>query len=299
MSWSGGLDSTYIVMKYVMSGETVQPFTLLWDQPHLYSRIKKAQDFFINLYPNNILKPEFFEVKDLQKRINSSDIIVHLDDFEKKIIQNHEITYKEIYSINKLDRFFLKNSRNETFTFKNYEKPYEEIMYQYYWPVFHTDNKYFIDKIDNSKQCFAKWNYYFQNFLIYPIIYLSNLLNVPIDIGMHSTITGTKPIKKWIGIDENFRIKNDIYRELTIAENVRFPLAFITKTDLVRDLLDIDIELLALLVDNCCTCLVPTSKGNYCNNCICCRSMRRTKAHYYSNLYKINKKNYDLLKKIV
>ncbi len=292
VSWSGGFDSTYLILKYIMAGETVQPFTLLFNDslmsPIEKRRIKKTQDFFINLYSNKILKPEIFTVEDLQKRKSFSDILVYLNDYEKKIIKNHEIIYEEIYSANSLDIFFLKNSRDEEFVFKNYEKKYVEILYQHYWPVFHTNDDFFIKKkLLPGQECFSEYINRVQNYIIFPNIYLSNLFNVPIDLGFYSTITGTKAIEKWIGFDKDFKIKSDDYKELQITNNIRFPIAFLTKTDLVDDLLNIDIDLLELLIDNCCTCEQGHKHRNYCNRCISCRSMRRTKAQHHINLHKL------------
>lgn len=115
-----------------------------------------------------------------------------------------------------------------------------------------------------------------------------------IDLGFYSSVTGTdvphgmaKAIEKWIGFDKDFKIKSDDYEELQITNNIRFPLAFLTKTNLVDDLLNIDIELLKILIDNCCSCEVADKHKNYCNLCGSCRSMRRTKAQHHINLHKL------------
>ena len=154
-----------------MNGETVQPFTLAWDQPNLLSRIKKTQDFFINLYPNNILKPEIFIVKDLQKGVNSSDILTCLNDYEEKALKQHEILFQEIYTDRTEHEFFLKDSNGKNYKVLQSDKDRFDVLLKHYWPVFHTDDKFFTKK----RYCFSKYVNAFQTYLFFTNVYLSNL----------------------------------------------------------------------------------------------------------------------------
>ena len=65
------------------------------------------------------------------------------------------------------------------------------------------------------------------------------------------------------------------------------------------ELFDNDVELLKILIENCCSCLSNTRNGrNYCNVCTTCYTLKQTKVFYKLNMYKINKKNYNLVRRV-
>lgn len=291
VAWSGGFDSTYVVMKHVLNNETVQPIFLEEDEI-LDARSLRTIEFFRNIFPNNINKPECFN-KNYFKRKKIEEIAKTLEKYEEKIIETHDTYFSSINfhcEAMKWKYRLIDSHNNSHYCYHPHPKRFETLL-KYYWPIFHGTDKFVSKKKDS---CYTVTAGGYQKNKFIPLISLSQELEIEIQIGIHAmSFVLSEPLKKWIGIDQNHKIiQRKSYTELQILDKMSFPLIHLTKADIAKILSDQDIELLKLIVENGSSCLEKNKKTNYCGKCFSCFNLRNSNVFNYLNLHKLRNFNH-------
>ncbi len=310
VSWTGGFDSNYIVIKNVLEGKIVQPIYFLLEKSRIpgfqsierFSGDEKATlkylkyrdnvqlksiEYFTSKYSKNILKPIILNREEYysENKNEIENLKKELYDFEEEnknhYLKRDGLIYTKINSNRR--NHTIKNSDNKTLILGKlggwaYSYPELETLLKYYFPVF------------PKKEEWELMNWWHESHL-FPLIHLSNKMNVEIETGFHDkSFWVLGPMKKWLGINENMKISDSRYKSL---QNLVFPLYKKTKLDMAKDLIEINSDLFIDIVDNgaSCSSISDNKKrnSNYCKECDSCRALEFNKIFLMRNLQKIYK----------
>lgn len=274
VSWSGGFDSNYIVMKHVSNGETVQPIYCLMQNDEVmkiydcnedYLKFRdefslKTITYFKNKYSDYILEPIIMDANKFysENKEESEKLKEEVSNLEKEI----KNFYYNGENVNSRHLFYLKKNILDS----NYD----------YWSNLPLS--------------------LFLPIHIYSAMELANKMNVQLETGVfgYKNFFDSNLIKTSLGKNKEMEITDSRYTKLS---NLVFPLydygnfGSKSKLDMAKDLIEIDPDLFVDIVENgaSCSSVKKIRNTNYCYRCASCISLIHSKVMLKSNLQKIYK----------
>lgn len=260
VAWSGGFDSNYLVMKHVLNGETVQP---------IYCSMKGIETYSDNEVPLEYLKfRDGFQLKTIK---------YFKDKYSDHILEPIILDAEKYYSENKKEIENIKedvsNLENEIKNFYSNNEEYLRMfpvgmLQPYIFPIIDLSNKMCI-----KVECGVD---------IGRPIYGPRMPAVKDNHRVHESFFDFGPM---LGIDEEMKITDPKYTKLS---NLTFPIYNKTKSDMGKDLIEIDPDLFLDIVENGASCTRENkiNKSNYCHECPSCTSLR-DEIFFMKNLQKI------------
>lgn len=256
VAWSGGFDSNYLVMKHVLNGETVQP---------IYCSMKG-----IETYNGNEKTTKYLKYLKSRDDFQLKTIEYFTDKYSDHILEPIILDAKKYYLENKKEIENIKeeisNLENEI---KNFYSNNEEYLRMFPVGVIQAH--------------------------IFPIIDLSNKMCIKVECGIDigRPIYESQSYESFfdfglmLGINEEMKITNSKYTKLA---NLAFPIYNKTKSDMGKDLIEIDSDIFFDIVENGASCTEKNKKNNhnYCYKCPSCISLRDCGLFFMKNLKKIN-----------